>query len=499
MKLIKRFSAVLLSLVMVLAMGITASAADDNTLVIHKYMQPDAAAELPNNGTELTSAQLSGLTPLAGVAFQIDKLELKSGATVGSTDIDDYNRTTASTGETGSDGTVTFSGLSDGLYYVEETSNNTTDSTSVAFFINLPMTDPSGTGLLTTVHAYPKNTVASGSITKQVLDSTGNPGSSTTADVGTEVTWRITAQIPGDLLNYTSSDGITATTDYYRITDVLNEALTYKSLTVTVGSAVLTVGTDYILNPGTPTPAADGTTTVTIEFTDAGIDKLIEALNASGNGLADVVVDLTTEVNTKAYDGMIDDNNYAIENSASFEWKVGDNEGEGDVDDPDDPGDPDKPLPYVTPTGLLIKKTDESGDALAGATFIISDGNTDSGADTSNYAGTAKTTGTDGYVYWTSAEIKAAFNLSDAYGQFYALETAAPTGYATIIGHQEFDELSETNPYSARTLANYSSNFELPTTGGTGTLLFTIGGLVLITLAITFYVVSKRKKANNQS
>lgn len=486
MKTIKRIGTTIMAVIMVLVMGTSVMAANTvsggsggNTLVIHKYMS-DSAVDWTNvkrDGTDQSASIPTGAVPVSGITFTVKSAVLIDPQDVGSTDPADYTLTTVISGATASDGVLEITGLADGLYYVEETASAaSTDVTN--FFVNLPMTNPAGSGLMSTVHAYPKNDLTDATINKKVLDENDDPVLSTQADVGDDVTWRITAVVPGEFANADTSAG---SADYYTITDVLDKSLDYKSAVVKLAGTALTAGTDYTL---TPTNNADGTTTVVISFTKAQLAKLVSALAGTN---ATITVDLTTTINENAYDGMLAaTGDYVIPNQASYEWKVGSKNGGDETPDPD-PEDPD--VPVVTVTGLLIYKTDNSTPAkpLPGAKFVVTDGNTGTPDET-----VEKTTDAKGYVYWGSEELEDTFGTK--LGIFYALETAAPSGYAIITGYTAFAELTSVNKSAVITLRNYPSNFELPTTGGIGTLLFTVGGLVLIGTACVLILVSKRKK-----
>lgn len=488
-RIIKRLGATIMALIMVLAMGTTAladnsvSAGDgDNSLVIHKFQKPEDANELPNDGTELDEDLIESFTPVSGIEFTVYSAMLTDPADEGSINVADYTLTEVVVGITNSDGLLEFTGLENGLYYVMETKSATsTDVTG--FLVNLPMTNPTGDGTLSRVHVYPKNVMTSASIKKQVLDGT-TPGSSTNADVGDAVTWRITAVVPGEFANADTEEG---TEDYYKITDVLDKSLTYSSAVVKLAGTELVATDDYTVETEVN---ADDTTEVVISFTEAGMAKLVAALATTD---ATITVDLTTVINENAYEGMKDaEGDYAITNQASSEWQVGDKTGTEITPEPD-PNEPNPEVPQVIVTGLLIYKTDESKVPLAGAKFKIANG---ADEDADGYkADLEKTTDDNGYAYWKSAELTEAFDTN--LGNFYALETAAPAGYAVIIGHQAFAVLTASNVSAVLELQNFSANFELPLTGGIGTVIFTIGGLLLLAAAGVVISISKKKSGPN--
>lgn len=85
-------------------------------------------------------------------------------------------------------------------------------------------------------------------------------------------------------------------------------------------------------------------------------------------------------------------------------------------------------------------------------------------------------------------------------GTFFLYETEAPVGYRRLTNAFEItisDDL--TSPYTLERVVVNTSDFELPLTGGAGTLLFTITGLVLIGGATFLFVVVFKKKKHTEN
>ncbi|MGO4993949.1 SpaA isopeptide-forming pilin-related protein [Jeotgalibaca porci] len=138
---------------------LTASAAiakpTTGDLIIHK--RQFNGEQIPNienhNGLEMT--QPPGTAGLAGVTFNIYKVgdlatstEIPTGATI------------ADTGTTVTNGYLKFENLDAGRYLVVEDITNLplgVTYTSPNFLVDVPMTNPGGTGWLSEVHVYPKN------------------------------------------------------------------------------------------------------------------------------------------------------------------------------------------------------------------------------------------------------------------------------------------------------------------------------------------------------
>ena len=177
---------------------------------------------------------------------------------------------------------------------------------------------------------------------------------------------------------------------------------------------------------------------------------------------------------------------------------------------------------YLRPTGrdLTFIKVDENGDAFGAgeATFqLYSCGNTDPGhvhdelasAD-SQAAGCWQVTGETVITAQTDADGRVTFPaLPD--GEYMLVETATKDGYQLPLGQWLITvdavegEISITGkgeqPVAFKTetvlmLPNYPV-WEMPAAGGTGTLLFTIGGVVLVGAAAILLIVTRKGKDRN--
>lgn len=156
------------------------------------------------------------------------------------------------------------------------------------------------------------------------------------------------------------------------------------------------------------------------------------------------------------------------------------NEAEIDYDNGYETRTDKSPPTTVTPTAgsLTVIKEDGSNDKrLAGAEFIVLDANGNEVA--------RGTSGEDGFVDFNGGTDEL------DYGKYTIIETKAPEGYRAITKPIEV-EINGDNHQAEVTVNNYKSDWELPKTGGIGTLLYSMIGLTLMGTA--GYMYTRRKK-----
>jgi LPXTG-motif cell wall-anchored protein len=179
-----------------------------------------------------------------------------------------------------------------------------------------------------------------------------------------------------------------------------------------------------------------------------------------------------------------------------------------------DPDDPD--TPKVITGGLTLYKVDGlDNTGLAGASFKLmkrtgSDFAVDKAA---GYVANAETGVELSATSGGSADTLGKFQFEGiAYGNYWLVETAAPHDYrligtpiAVTIDEHSYDDslllagaVADTGTTSNDlTVENYKG-FQFPLTGGMGTLLFVVIGIVLVGLA-GIVIVSSRRKSNQVS
>ena len=411
-----------------------------------------ASLELGTNGKykswKLTTdfARLS-LTPDTLGSISTADLEAKANeAKKIAADLTGQSQTTADgTGETRK-GEATFSNLELGYYLVVETKTPSKYVASKPFFVSIPetVTTADGSTWNYNVSVSPKN---------QGIPDTDKVPDKKTVGVGDEVTYTITGPtVP----NY--DEAYNETTLKYEITDTLSTGLTFakdkadlKVYTTDVNSP-LVEDRDY-----------------TFEY-DSTANKITISLILSKirdlKGEA-IHVKYTVTVNENAVvgsDGTI--------NKAEVEY----------TNNPDGTTDGSKKEVKVYSFKIKINKKKDNGSPLKGATFGL-------------YRDAA-----------CADKIAEATSSDDGVINFGALtsvvkvviSTATPNDNTTYDFKYSMNEGEENNVGEDGVISLDITNnkgFNLPATGGMGTYLFTIGGLVIMAGAALLLIASKKRRA----
>lgn len=292
--------------------------------------------------------------------------------------------------------------------------------------------------------------------TDSVVDKKINGGDSTdTVDANDTVTFTITSQIP----YYTSN----LDSRMYTLTDTMSDGFVYtaNSLSVSAGSTQLTEGTDYTVNFN-----QDGTLFV--------LSLTKSALETYANQTLTISYEATiaSGANTPSYGA-------AETNAVTLVFSI--NSIDSETSTATD-------TVYMTVYGITFKKVgeDETSTGLAGAEFEVQDAG-------GNVVATAESD-ENGDVTITGALA--------ADQQYTLVETVAPTGY-DLMDDMTFTIKSDVNSgYSGYlykinkgTVTDPVAGFltDLPTTGGTGTIIMTAAGVVLIAGAAALIARSRKQ------
>ena len=435
--------------------------------------------------------------------------------------------------ETDAAGHTFASDMEQGLYLVVETRvpENVT-STCNPIFVSLPMTTVDGAAWNYDVTVYPKNQTGNPTLEKTVRESKNSTGKNTgsltdikdgyahtaTASVGDVVDYQIISTLPtitskaSALSEYTYVDTMSKGIRYNK-NDVVIEffkdsGCTDKIATWAVNSGKFTVGYDDTAN------------TMTIRMTDTGLAEINEAAtvytDSVKRGYSDCTMRITYAATLTADAKLGDTDNL---NEVVLTWKrtnstyfdtlkdcchvytygidvlkqFSDNGGNlrnvkfrlhNDTDDVFVIAEQKDGVYYAK--GFAAKKTDATTFVPNSSGHIVVKGLED---DTYSLTETA----TDkGYVLLKDA-VKIIIKTSES-GQCEKCGTKLLTASATVNGKDV--TMSEGNAIVPLTVVN-NPGFDLPKTGGYGVWMYTVGSVLLLSMA-AFIVAKSRKHKNEQ-
>jgi fimbrial isopeptide formation D2 family protein/LPXTG-motif cell wall-anchored protein len=310
-------------------------------------------------------------------------------------------------------------------------------------------------------------------------------------DMGDHVPFQLTATLPD---NYT---------EYGRYKLVFHDTLS-KGLTYDAGSMTIKVGENTFVGDGdtpdytiaTSTDESSKVTTLTITFTDLKTSSQKANITNESN----IVVEYTATLNTDAVIGSTGN-----PNTVYLEYSNNPNDrGTGSDGDTPETGTTPTVTVLVFTYQLTVNKTDGSA-ALPGAGFTLYKYNNSSTADDKYEKVGDEIVGTDDSPITTFE-----FKGQDA-GKYKLVESTVPAGYSKA-DDLEFEVTASYNSVGNETLTVTPANTliaywstgiistevenkkggTLPSTGGMGTTLFTVCGVILMGGAAILLVTRKR-------
>ena len=435
--------------------------------------------------------------------------------------------------ETDAAGHTFASDMEQGLYLVVETRvpENVT-STCNPIFVSLPMTTVDGAAWNYDVTVYPKNQTGNPTLEKTVRESKNSTGKNTgsltdikdgyahtaTASVGDVVDYQIISTLP------TITSKASALSEYTYV-DTMSKGIRYNKNDVVIEFFKDSGCTDKIatwaVNSGKFTVGYDDTANImTIHMTDTGLAEINEAAtvytDSVKRGYSDCTMRITYAATLTADAKLGDTDNL---NEVVLTWKrtnstyfdtlkdcchvytygidvlkqFSDNGGNlrnvkfrlhNDTDDVFVIAEQKDGVYYAK--GFAAKKTDATTFVPNSSGHIVVKGLED---DTYSLTETA----TDkGYVLLKDA-VKIIIKTSES-GQCEKCGTKLLTASATVNGKDV--TMSEGNAIVPLTVVN-NPGFDLPKTGGYGVWMYTVGSVLLLSMA-AFIVAKSRKHKNEQ-
>jgi len=495
---------------------------DNPTLTIHKFEQEPDEVE----GEEGTGSQEQGVTgdPLEGVEFTLTQTHAYNPNTDEWTEVSG----TSITRVTNADGQIIIANIELGRYKVQETNGPPhVNLNTEEYFVDIPMTSADGATLNYDVHIYPKNEIIRGAVELHKLDGeqVGKVGlAGAVFELYTSDDELVEAGLTTDSEGFIRVNGlaygdyyfkeISAPDDYVLFGDKKHFSITKSGTVMLDGTKTGKVENIEITNYKAPAieKTVEGSTEIhetnrETEFTynlkialpeDIAkyeefviTDILDDRLNYTGTWYIDEVKEsyfnfkqdgqtLTWTVNNfDALDGIdFVTVNFTAEIKAGVEVEPIENDAK--IDFTNESGSNGKKTPepaIVIPTEgslKIIKQDGDLKDLLEGAEFELRD-----------LAGNVVESGTtdiQGEISWTRLD----------YGKYQIVETKAPEGYRILKKPIDITIDKENSDISLN-VDNYKSGWELPTTGGIGSIVFTITGLILMGAALILYV--RRRKS----
>ena len=435
--------------------------------------------------------------------------------------------------ETDATGHTSASDMEQGLYLVVETRvPESVTSTCNPFLVSLPMTTIDGAAWNYDVTVYPKNQTGNPNLEKTVREAKNSTGKNTgsltdikdgykhtaTASVGDVVDYQIISTLP------TITSKASSLSEYTYV-DTMSKGIKYNKQDVVIeffrDSACTDKITTWAEDSGTFAVTYDDAANImTIKMTETGLSEINEAaavyIDSVKRGYSDCTMRITYAATLTADAKMGDKDN---PNTVTLTWKRTNtthydtledcchvftygidvlkqfSDGKGDIQDVKFRLHNDTDDCYIIADlkdgiyyakGITSKKSDATTFIPNSSGHIVVKGLEDDAYSLTEIA-------TDkGYVLLKDA-VKIVIKTAES-GQCEKCGAKLLTASATVNGKDV--TMTDGNAIVPLTVVN-NPGFDLPKTGGYGTWMFTIGGVVLLGAA-AFIVIRSRKHKNEQ-
>lgn len=318
------------------------------------------------------------------------------------------------------------------------------------------------------------------------VDGTADKHKSAEVAIGSEVEYEIKTNFPSysdEVVAAVKKDVDPLNITDFVITDDPSSGITLKEIVVKVdGTAVEESAGTYSLDKNVTT-GTNGGTGFKITFADPYV---VNNQNKS------VVVSFKADVNSNAA------SQTAIPNDAilNFDNDYATGGGDGELKDETD----------IYRTDLIIYKTDEASNPIAGVGFTVYKTNpaTDAGVTKGDAIGSERFTDVEGKITITDlpagtyiiSETTVPANYKKADDVTITIEATKDTASNKYTGAYKFtgtDKISDTENDNMKTIVNIKGQ-ELPGTGGMGTIIFTVAGAGVVLVAGIMLIVYMKKR-----
>ena len=463
-------------------------AAEDRVFKIHKI------AKVPTGNGAFENK------PLGNITFDIFPVATMKEYTTGAVILPEateykYPAIAEYTLVTDSDGNASMNflhmGLPDGVYLVVERAHPGIVSPVEPFYLYVPMVDEETGEWVYEITIKPKNEVKGGVDIEKDVIFVGNDEASVNAYEAH--TWIIGSTVPEDISagkSYVITDELDHRLDYLgNVSVVLEKTGEEQAVTLTPETDYTLTVTDVdSLSEGNPSDA------FTVALTAVGMSKIADAVGSEHDSYM-LRVYFDARINANAQLGV------QIPNQAKLTYT---NEMNLDFH-----AESDIPVVYTGGINLLKVAAQDPDLVLSGAVFELYRPATQEEVG-ANDPGLKELKGVVGKVMKVSFFDNAALQgekvtsvTSDengkavfyglAYGKYFLVETESPPGYNTLLQAVELtvDQTSHQQEHTV-TVKN-ESGVVLPSTGGMGTTLFTVGGIFLMCAAGCLLCIKKRR------
>lgn len=318
------------------------------------------------------------------------------------------------------------------------------------------------------------------------VDGTADKHKSAEVAIGSEVEYEIKTNFPSysdEVVAAVKKDVDPLNITDFVITDDPSSGITLKEIVVKVdGTPVEESAGAYVIDKNVTT-GTNGGTGFKITFADAYV---VNNQNKS------VVVSFKADVNERAA------SQTAIPNDAilNFDNDYATGGGDGELKDETD----------IYRTDLIIYKTDEASNPIAGVGFTVYKTNpaTDGGVTKGAAIGSERFTDDEGKITITDlpagtyiiSETTVPANYKKADDVTITIEATKDTASNKYTGAYKFtgtDKISDTENDNMKTIVNIKGQ-ELPGTGGMGTIIFTVAGAGVVLVAGIMLIVYMKKR-----